>query len=93
MNTIDLDNRKIKYCTTFKDRLIGMSFTRKKTDYMYCFPRCNSVHTFFMFKNIDIIMTDKNKNILYYYQNVKPWRVFLPKKNVYYIYELDANKN
>lgn len=52
------------------------------------FPNCNSIHTFFMFSNIDVIMTDKNNNVLYIYRNLKPWKLILPKKNVYYTYEL-----
>ena len=56
-----------------------------------CFPRCNSIHTFFMFQNIDIVMADKNNNVLYTYYNVKPWKVILPKKGVYYTYEFPVN--
>ena len=91
MNTFYLDNNNVKMCTHFKDRLIGMMFKKKKSNYIYCFPKCKSVHTFFMFKKIDIVMTDKNNNILYYFKGVKPWKVLLPKKNVYYIYEFDSN--
>ena len=57
-----------------------------------CFPKCNSVHTFFMFKPIDIYMTDKNYKILYIYKDFKPYRIILPKKDVYYTYETEVNK-
>lgn len=63
-------------------------FKKKKIDYGLCFPRCNSIHTFFMLQPIDVIMTDKNNKILYIYSNLKPWKIILPKKNVYYTYEL-----
>ncbi len=79
-------------CTSFKDRLIGMMFKRKKQEQIYCFPKCNSIHTFFMFQSIDIIMTDKHNNILYTYENLKPNKLILPKKNVYYTYEFSHNK-
>lgn len=50
-----------------------------------------------MREEIDIILTDKNNNILYLYPNFKKWKVLLPKKNVYYTYELPkgsiTNKN
>ena len=79
------DNKyALKYCNSFIDRLIGMMFKIKKNDLIYCFPKCNSIHTFFMFQNIDVIMTDKNNNILYIYQNLRPNRIVFPKKNVYY---------
>jgi hypothetical protein len=41
-----------------------------------------------MLKPIDVIMTDKNYNILYIYKCVKPYKIILPKKNVYYTFEL-----
>lgn len=82
----------IKNCITFKERLIGFIGT-KKCDYGLCFPNCNSVHTFFMSMNIDIIMTDKDKKILYIFNNVKPYRIILPKKNVYYVFEFPYKTN
>ena len=89
------DNNKnfnIKYCNNFFNRLIGMSF-KKTSELIYCFPKCNSIHTFFMFFNIDVIMTDKNNNILYTYKNLKPNKIVLPKKNVYYTYEFKSDDN
>ncbi len=50
--------------------------------------QCNSIHTFFMFDSIDIVMVDRNNKVLYLYEYFKPWRVILPKKKVYSIYEL-----
>lgn len=82
---------KIKYCTKFFDRLKGLMF--KKNIIPLCFPKCNSIHTFFMFKCIDIIMTDKDNKVLYIYRNLKPFRIILPKKNVYYTYEFPINTN
>ena len=77
---------KIKPCNNIFNRFLGLMF-KKNIDYGLCFPKCNSIHTFFMFQNIDIIMTDKNNNILYTRENMKPNRIILPKKNVYYTYE------
>lgn len=79
-------NNKIKECNTFFSRLIGLSF-RKKINQILIFPNCNSIHTFFMFSKIDVIMTDKNKNILYIYKNLKSNKIIWPKKDVYFVYE------
>lgn len=79
---------KIMICQTFYNRLIGFMFKIKKINYGLCFPKCNSIHTFFMFQTIDIIMTNKNNKILYLFPNLKPNRIIMPKKNVYYTYEL-----
>lgn len=64
---------------------------KKQFDFCLCLPKCNSIHTFFMLKNIDVIMTDKNYNILYIYKNVKPYRIILPKRHVYYTFEFPNN--
>lgn len=89
---ISVNNKimEIKYCTSFINRLFGLSF-KKNIKQGLCFPKCNSIHMFFMFESIDIIMTDKSNKILYLFPNQKPWSIILPKKNVYYTYELPAN--
>ena len=81
----------IKFCNKFYDRLLGLMF-KKNINYGLCFPRCNSIHTFFMLENIDVVMTDKNYKILYIYKNLKPNKIILPKKNVHYTFELPTNK-
>jgi len=87
------DNKviEIKICNNIFNRFIGFMF-KKHINYGLCFPKCNSIHTFFMFNNIDVIMTDKNHNILYIFNNLKPNKIILPKKNVYYTFELPSNK-
>ena len=79
---------KIEDCTTFQKRLIGFMFKKKKITEGKRFPKCNSIHTFFMLQKIDVIMTDKDNKIIKIYSNLKPWKIILPKKNIYYTYEL-----
>lgn len=50
--------------------------------------KTNGIHTFFMKFNIDVILTDKNYEILYIYRDVTPNRIILPKKGVRYTYEM-----
>lgn len=77
---------EIKTYTKFLDKLKGLMF---KKDFGYGLKiRCNGIHTFFMLKPIDVILTDKDNTILAIYKNVKPNRIILPKKSVYYTYEL-----
>lgn len=85
MNKLD-----VIICKSFFSRFFGLMFKRK-VNYILCFPRCNSIHTMFMFINIDVHMTNKNNKILYIYKNIKPYKVILPKKNVYYTYESPVN--
>ena len=86
------DNKSIELieCNTFFTRLRGFMF-RDKIDYALLFNRCNSIHTFFMKKNIDVIMCDKDNNIIFYYKNLCKNKVIWPKKNVYKIIELPTN--
>ncbi len=81
----------IKICKNFKNRLLGLMFKKEKINYALCFPKCNSIHTFFMKQNIDIVMTDINNTVIYVVKGLKPWRIILPKKNVYYTYEFSEN--
>lgn len=74
--------------TSFYKRLKGFMFQRKRITSGIVFPRCNSIHTFFMFQNIDVIMTNQNNKIIKMYPNLKKGRIILPKKYVYYTYEL-----
>jgi len=80
----------ILICESFSSRLRGLMM-KKSIDRILCFPKCNSIHTMFMLINIDVYMTDKNNKILYIYKNLKPWKIILPKTNVYYTYETPLN--
>lgn len=85
-------NKRIKlyvYKNIFK-RFMGFMFKRN-FDYAICFPRCNSIHTFFMKEKIDVYMTDKNNKVLYIYKNLKQNKIILPKRKVYNTYELPIN--
>ena len=91
MNII-INNKKIeiKKCSNFKDRLFGFMFIKDELNYGLFFPNCNSIHTFFCFQNLDIIMTDKNNKVLYIYKNVKPNKIIY-KKGIKNIYEFSNN--
>ncbi len=80
----------ITNCTSFFSRLKGF-IGKKHINNALLFKRCNSIHTFFMKTNIDVIMCDKNYKILYYYNNLGKNKVILPKKNVSITIELPVN--
>lgn len=77
-------------CKTFIQRLKGFMF-QKNINNALLFKKCNSVHTFFMKTNIDIIMCNNNDEILFFYKNVKPNKIILPKKGVSKVIETPAN--
>ena len=77
-------------CTTFFSRLKGFMF-EKNINKALLFDKCNSIHTFFMRENIDVLLCDKDNKILYYYPNLSPNHIILPKKNVTKVFELPVN--
>lgn len=82
------DNKDIELyeCKSFFSRLRGFMF-KKNISNALLFDRCNSIHTFFMKENIDVIMCDKDNNILYYYRNIGKNKVILPKKGIRRVFE------
>ena len=84
-----INNKEISLinCTSFYQRLKGFMFTKQANNALM-FLHCNSIHTFFMKMNIDVLMCDKNDNILFIYNNLKPNKIIFPKKNVYKVIEI-----
>ena len=80
----------LKECTNFYSRLKGFMF-QTNINKALLFNNCNSIHTFFMKENIDVILCNKDNIILHYYKNFPPNHIILPKKNVTKIYELPKN--
>ena len=83
-------NKKViplKVAKGFWNKFMGFMF-KKNIDYALLFKNCNGIHTFFMKEEIDVILTDKDNNILYLYPSLKKNKIILPKKNVYNTYEL-----
>ena len=80
----------IYVCKRFLARLKSYMY-KKKIDHAIFFNKCNSIHTFFMKTNIDVIMCDKNYKVLYFYKNLPKNRIILPKKNVYIVIETPSN--
>lgn len=65
---------EVDYADTFHKRLIGF-MGKKNINSAMLFPRCNSIHTFMMKENIDVVGLDQNNEVIYKYEN-------LPKNQV-----------
>lgn len=81
---------RIVYAKGFFKRLIGLAF-KKNIDYVLVLENCNSIHTFFMKENINIVMTDKNKKIIFMKKNMKKNKIIAPKKGAYYTFEFPTS--
>ena len=83
INNKDID---IYECKSFLERLKGFMF-KKKFDYAIFFNKCNSIHTFFMKENIDVIMCDNDNKVLFVYKDLTKNKIILPKKGVRKVFE------
>lgn len=77
---------ELKNCKSFYSRLMGFMF-KKNINTALLFDRCDSIHTFFMKENIDVIMCDKDNNILYFYRDLSKNKIIWPKKGVRKVFE------
>ncbi len=59
---------------TFSKRLKGL-MGKTNIDYGMLFPNCNSIHTYFMKENIDIIGLNSNNEVIYKYENLDKNRI------------------
>lgn len=76
-------------CKNFFSRFLGF-MGQKDIQHALLFRHCNSIHTFFMKENIDVIFCNEENTILYYYKNIGPNQVIWPKRGVTRVYELPA---
>lgn len=81
-------NREIelKECKSFYSRLMGFMF-KKNISSALLFNRCDSIHTFFMKENIDVIMCNKDNVILFFYKDLPKNKIIWPKNGVYRVFE------
>ena len=79
---------------TFYKRLTGL-IGQKNINFGMLFPKCNSIHTYFMKENIDIIGLDKNNEVIYKYENLDKNRIIKINNDINKtsILELTANSS
>ncbi len=90
---IKINNKDIYIinCKSFFSRLKGFMFTKKEIKTGLLFEHCSSIHTFFMFQPIDVVLLDKDNNVVKCYEGLRPNRIILPKKSVKKVLELPIN--
>ena len=80
---IIINNKKYKVMVmnTFFKRLKGLMFKKEPINSIYLFPKCSSIHTYFMKQNIDVCMLDKNYRVTYIGKNIEPGKIIIKKGN------------
>lgn len=79
---------EIEMCHTFFKRLLGFMFQRKKITTGKCFPRCRSIHTFFMLQKIDIIVCNQEMKVIKLRKNFPTNHILFSIRDSFYILEL-----
>lgn len=72
---------EILIADTFYKRLTGL-IGEKNINYGLLFPKCNSIHTYLMKENIDIIGLDENNEVIYKYENLNKNRIIRIKNDL-----------
>ena len=69
---IKVKNRKVQLqeANTFWERLKGLKFVLGPLTYGVRFPNKKRSNTNFLFERIDVILTDKNENIVHLIENL-----------------------
>jgi len=84
-------SKDVKYCKSFFQKTIGLMFSKridKPLVFLFNKEKRISIHMFFVFFPIDIIWLNKNKEVVYIKENVKPFAIINPKVESKYIIEL-----
>ena len=87
-------SKKEKYCKSMFSQGLGLMFSRKKNLIME-FPdeRIISLHNFFVFYPIDVLILNKNKKIIEIKKDFKPFTLWKSEKKGKYVVELAFKEN
>lgn len=90
---IKVKNRKIEITelTTFWERFRSLKLVLDPITTGVKIPHKRFATTYFFCQRVDIVMTDKDNNILYIFKNVKTEKRILFKRKVYNVYYLPLN--
>lgn len=78
-----------KVANTFYARFLGLMGRKEmKKDEAIIFPRCNSIHTFFMRIAIDVVFVSQSGKILKILPQLQPWRILLPVRGAKHAIEM-----
>lgn len=67
-----------KVANSFSSRLVGLMFKERMDDFDgLLITQCNSIHTFFMKYDLDLIFLNKDHEVVKVIEYMKPWRMSL----------------
>ncbi|NBX93179.1 MAG: DUF192 domain-containing protein [Proteobacteria bacterium] len=80
-----------KVAQSFFDRFLGLMGKKSipETEALI-FPKCSSIHTFFMRMNIDVVFVSETGEVIRVFQNLAPWRMILPVRGARHAIEMGS---
>lgn len=87
-------DRNAKLCTTTLSKSLGLMFRFNiKNGLVMVFdkPIKISLHMWFVFRNIDIILLDENNRVIEMKRKFRPFSFFISKNRARYVIELPKN--
>lgn len=86
-----LDNCFI--ATSFFSRFLGLMGKKSLSEnFAVYFPRCSSIHTFFVRIPLDVIFVDANKKVIKIIESLQPWKVIPPIKGAKDVFEMKTGE-
>ncbi|MBN2795024.1 MAG: DUF192 domain-containing protein [Clostridia bacterium] len=82
---------EIQIADTFMKRLRGFMFYKKPPVKALGIKPCNSIHTFFMKFNIDVLFLDQDMVVIEKLTGLKKNKMIMPIKNSKYVIESHEN--
>lgn len=85
---------KLNMATNFFTRFMGlMGKSGIPSDEALFFPKCNSIHTFFMRFPIDVVFVSESGEVVEVLESLGAWRMLLPRRRVKHTIELKAMRS
>jgi len=78
---------------SFFSRFLGLMGRKSiPSEEALLFPRCNSIHTFFMRFPIDVIFVSKDGTVVDVIEKMKAWRMCLPRGKASHTLEMRGDR-
>lgn len=85
---------KCRVARDFFSRLMGLMGRKTiPADEALLFPKCNSIHTFFMRFPIDVIFVSKDGTVVDVIEAMAPWRMLLPRQGAKHTIEMAGGRS
>jgi len=85
---------EVKVARSFFERFFGLMGKKGLTSKdVLIFPDCNSIHTFFMRENIDVVFVSNSGVVTKIFHSLKPWKLLWPQKKAAHCIEMASNES